>query len=349
MKNVRVFVASPGDVEKERDIIRHVVDRVNWSFGDDRAINLELWRWEDRQLPGLSQDRPQTLINPELDKARIVMVILWSRIGLGTREEVERAVLNWHQDTSRRVMVYFRNAPPSSLDAASIAHYGEVRQLREALHRQHLTRDYADDRDFERLAFDHLQACVRELSVDAQGGSSRTVPDDASLRQLVEDKVADLLSRGVAFSAWNVTNAVRASNGRLEIAHDRVKDIVHDLLHAAVASGHVTSEIKRQGGQSYVNYFPTTSLSDSELAEVSVEDAILRVLRDVADTSGRFSITEQEIADAIGPAAKAWDIHRTMIDIASDGAFAGKHHFESGGRGGALFAARLRADLRRRK
>lgn len=48
-KQFKIFVASPGDVEKERNIVDTVVGQINETIGDTLRINLKVVKWE--QLP----------------------------------------------------------------------------------------------------------------------------------------------------------------------------------------------------------------------------------------------------------------------------------------------------------
>ena len=50
---LRVVVASPSDVKTERDIVPIVLEELNKSLGADRAVRLEVVRWEtDTSYPG---------------------------------------------------------------------------------------------------------------------------------------------------------------------------------------------------------------------------------------------------------------------------------------------------------
>src|SRR4051794_22722397 len=80
----RIFVASPGDVEAERQRLVQVVADLNRSKRR-HGIVLELRRWED-MLPGPGEDA-QAVINRQIGEYDIFVLILWSRLGT----ETERA------------------------------------------------------------------------------------------------------------------------------------------------------------------------------------------------------------------------------------------------------------------
>lgn len=120
--HLRVFVASPMDVAREREAVTGILDELNRMLGAAHGIHLDSWRWEMDAVP--AQGEGQALINQELDRAAIVVVILWQRLGSptkkaasGTVEEIDRALRNARKSGGRpRVMVYFcrRPAPPTT-------------------------------------------------------------------------------------------------------------------------------------------------------------------------------------------------------------------------------------------
>lgn len=80
----RIFLASPGDVKKERELFVSVVERVNKVKAKPLGILLEPCGWEDL---GPGSGRPQELINEEqLLKSDLVVMLLWARWGSPTGE-----------------------------------------------------------------------------------------------------------------------------------------------------------------------------------------------------------------------------------------------------------------------
>jgi WD40 repeat protein len=75
-KQVRIFVASPGDVGQERLIARRVIDRLQGEFQNVIEIIPILWEHEPLRATAHYQEE---LMNPS--EADIVVSILWSRLG----------------------------------------------------------------------------------------------------------------------------------------------------------------------------------------------------------------------------------------------------------------------------
>ncbi len=87
----RIFLASPGDLNRERKLFKKVVDEVNVLKAHSMGYHLEAMGWEET-LPG--KGRPQELINRDLVKADLFILLLWKRWGTpsgkyssGTEEE----------------------------------------------------------------------------------------------------------------------------------------------------------------------------------------------------------------------------------------------------------------------
>lgn len=78
-----VFIATPGDLVKERNILREVVERINKSIGRNIGWNLELLGWEDT-LPSFA--RPQELINKDVECCDLFIGVLWKRWGQPTNK-----------------------------------------------------------------------------------------------------------------------------------------------------------------------------------------------------------------------------------------------------------------------
>jgi hypothetical protein len=58
LKPIRVVVASPGDVEAERNRLAAVIDELNSEF-ESKGCILRLYRWETDANPGFHASGPQ--------------------------------------------------------------------------------------------------------------------------------------------------------------------------------------------------------------------------------------------------------------------------------------------------
>lgn len=113
---LRLLIASPGDVKKERAIVRKVVDEVNRGVAVDRRIEFQVIAWETDTYPGFHPLGPQPLIDDLLKIADcdLVVGIFWKRFGTpalktssGTEHEIRTAVAAWEKRKKPHIMLYF--------------------------------------------------------------------------------------------------------------------------------------------------------------------------------------------------------------------------------------------------
>jgi hypothetical protein len=82
-KIIRVFLASPGDLQAERRAAKVVIDEFNKLWADALGYHVELIGWEDT----ISQyGRPQGTINQDLERCELVIGMMWKRWGTPPRK-----------------------------------------------------------------------------------------------------------------------------------------------------------------------------------------------------------------------------------------------------------------------
>ncbi len=136
VKLLRVFVASPNDVQPERDALADVVKGVNATLAGLEPVQLRLVSWQEDVEPAVGGD-PQAIVNSQIGTNYDVFIgILWKHFGTrtpraesGTQEEFQRAVeLQRERPSSVSVMFYFKTAPvPVEVDTKQL---GRVQKFR---------------------------------------------------------------------------------------------------------------------------------------------------------------------------------------------------------------------------
>lgn len=135
---LRIFVASPCDLDEERKLLEGVIQELNLTWPQQLGISLELIKWETHAFPGAGTD-PQDVINHQLPQDYdILLLMLWSRIGTptpraqsGTLEEFENAYERWRSNPKLlRLMIYFKNTPlsPDNIDPDQLRLLQEFRK-----------------------------------------------------------------------------------------------------------------------------------------------------------------------------------------------------------------------------
>ena len=81
LTQLRVFLATPGGLDRERKLFRETVCEFNEAFGYAEGFVLVPMGWE-QVSPGV--DRPQEFINKQVRDADYLVVVLWDRWGTAT-------------------------------------------------------------------------------------------------------------------------------------------------------------------------------------------------------------------------------------------------------------------------
>lgn len=157
-KVYNVMIASPSDVQSERNIAREVIHEWNAIHSEQRQIVLQPVGWDTHSSPEMGA-RPQEIINRQvLEKCDLLIGIFWTRIGTasgeyqsGTVEEIER-----HLDAGRPTMLYFSQKPvvPKSIDSEQ---YDKVKEFEADCLERGLCESYDDLSSFKDKIFRQLQ------------------------------------------------------------------------------------------------------------------------------------------------------------------------------------------------
>lgn len=180
---VQVFVASPSDVQQEREILETLIDELNQLWSTLLGVTFELLRWETHVHPSFGAD-PQSIVNEQIgDSYDVFIGILWGRFGTptpralsGTAEEFERALTRLKENgRTPEVMVYFKDAPlsPSKIDTAQLQ---LVQDFRDSLSgRGGLYSVFEDESGFESSLRAHLAALAKKWT-SANAPTTVTTP-----------------------------------------------------------------------------------------------------------------------------------------------------------------------------
>jgi hypothetical protein len=162
VKKVRIFVASPGDVQLERDHLVKVVNELNLTISalsPEKRITLELVRWETHTYGGMGDGGGQSVVDEQIGDYDVFIGILWKRMGTptttaqsGTEQEFRNAYTLWQQNRTLPILFYFCQQPfppPRTPDEVDQLH--KVVRFREELSSKGLVFEYASHDGFADL------------------------------------------------------------------------------------------------------------------------------------------------------------------------------------------------------
>lgn len=192
----RVFIASPGGLEKERRAFRQALLLYNETDAIHDGVMFIPVGWEDT-LGGVG--RPQSIINDDLRKCDFAIVLLHNRWGSapdrdvgryssGTEEEFHVAMECQRDETHpmRQVVTFFKAVAPKYLVEPS-EQLTKVLEFRKRLEREkeHLFHVFDTTRSFEDLLRRHFGAWLRSIR---RGGGLRAWPEPEDVASLIGEQ-----------------------------------------------------------------------------------------------------------------------------------------------------------------
>jgi hypothetical protein len=158
VERLLIFLASPGDVLKERRYVQEVVEDLNRTVAPARGVVLQVINWEDDAFPGYGADA-QALINSqiaEMGKYALFVGIMWNRLGTptprsasGTVEEFERAASALEQHGQPAIWFYFRQSPGKMDTEEQLEQRRKVLEFKKRVEAKGLPWSYKRPADFE--------------------------------------------------------------------------------------------------------------------------------------------------------------------------------------------------------
>jgi len=178
-KIIKVFLASPGDVQTEREAVVQAVQAANGLLeAAGRPHLLELRRWE-QIYPAAHNEGPQGHLESALDieDCDIVLGIFWKRFGTaassgqtGTEHEIRRAYQTWEVKGKPQIMLYFSQQPYNPQSSEELDQWRKVLAFRDEFQaKKALTVQYNHPTEFiGRIAVDLTRLCFRLTAEEQQ-------------------------------------------------------------------------------------------------------------------------------------------------------------------------------------
>lgn len=153
---LKIFLASPSDVNKERKYVLEVVGEINKTVAIAKNITLQVFS-SDTTFPGYGQDG-QAVLNKQLGTMKeydLFLGIMWSRIGTptsravsGTAEEYERAVRAYSCYQKPQIWFYFRELKAKLDTREKLQQADGVIKFRNKVQRKALVHEYKTPSNF---------------------------------------------------------------------------------------------------------------------------------------------------------------------------------------------------------
>jgi hypothetical protein len=219
---IKVFLASPGDVAHEGNLVRETFDSINRTLGEKEGVRFEVKNWKTDSYPAYGSDG-QALLNEQIadmSQYDLFVGIMWNRFGSptpragsGTEEEFLRAVESFEANGNPQIMFYFNQAPFNPTSVKDAEQKMKVLEFKGKVQGKALTHDYASANDFQSDFRNHIESwLVRESPkrlepprVESEPVMPREMPKQATKADVLSDSGMWILLRNGFFLADEVS------------------------------------------------------------------------------------------------------------------------------------------------
>ncbi|MBE9092406.1 DUF4384 domain-containing protein [Tychonema sp. LEGE 07203] len=221
---LKIFMASPSDVVKERRYVIEVIDEINRTIAPNKGVMLQVVRSEENVFPGYNSEGGQAVLNAQIanmEEYALFVGIMWNRVGTptpraesGTVEEFERAISAFERKGQPLIWFYFREAPTQLNTEGELEQRRKVLSFKNRIQPRALIRDYKNSSNFRDEFRNHITLWLNKrqlpLTIDQLW---QQLADKATCNDRIGLVLADVLDLGSEYQ-----NCVRlGSNIRFEV------------------------------------------------------------------------------------------------------------------------------------
>jgi len=169
---LKIFLASPSDVAKERKYVVEVINEINRIIAPNKGVMIEVVRSEENVFPGYNPEGGQAVLNAQIanmEEYALFVGIMWNRVGTptpradsGTVEEFERAVEALERKGQPQIWFYFREAPTQLNTEGELEQRRKVLEFKKKVQCNALTREYKNPSNFRDRFRNHITLWLNE-------------------------------------------------------------------------------------------------------------------------------------------------------------------------------------------
>lgn len=306
---LRVFLASPGGLESERDAIEQLAGTLNANFSDRFNVTIVVRRFEQRAA---RSGRPQAQINPWVDDCDLLIALVHRRWGsasgdgdhTGFSEEFDRAIERFETTGQPVVSLHFKAVDPDS-EADAGPQLAQVMAFRRRIETEHVGL-YANFDSLDGLRVNVMQLLFEEMHAASDPGEEST---ESSIGSAVETQDSSVGREGQA--ERDASGIAEVLETFAEVIRDGQSDHSLDLDRLVLFANGVARDQEVAGVHLINRTFDrrrAAQLSDWELAAW---------FRAYLSDHGRAGTAEDRAVPFVLAVGKE-KIEKQLVDLASD-------------------------------
>jgi len=161
-----VLIASPSDVEEEREAIAQTIHDWNSLNSKETGKVLLPVRWESHSAPVMG-DRPQGIINEQVVRDCDMLIgAFWTRLGSPTGVEDSGTVeeIKWFLKQQKPVMLYY-SKKPIDMDEADLTQIQKLKDFKKSIRTKGIQEQYCTVDELKQKLMRQLTIVMRGISV----------------------------------------------------------------------------------------------------------------------------------------------------------------------------------------
>lgn len=171
----RIILSSPSDLEKERTIVKEIVDEIN-ETNKTAPILLQLFMWENDVSPLTNMKPGQYKIDEvfKIEESDMVIGIFYKKIGQpvmgdpsGTDHEIQLAINSFIKFKTPEIMLYFKKnlTKVDDMSDKELEDYKTMKERKENYYKLGVVQNYNSSMQFEKYIRKHIsQFFMRKLN-----------------------------------------------------------------------------------------------------------------------------------------------------------------------------------------
>jgi len=161
-----VLIASPSDVDEEREAISQTIHDWNSLNSKETGKVLLPVRWESHSAPVMG-DRPQKIINDQVVRDCDMLIgAFWTRLGSPTGVEESGTVeeIKWFLKQQKPVMLYY-SKKPVDMDEADLVQVQKLKDFKKSIRNKGIQEQYCNIDELKQKLMRQLTIVMRGISV----------------------------------------------------------------------------------------------------------------------------------------------------------------------------------------
>ena len=231
------MIASPGDVNAERGVVREVLGEWNVIHSEKSKIVLLPVGWETHSSPEMGASAQSIINKTVLNECDLLVGIFWTKLGTATEEYASGTVeeIGRHVSAGKPTMLYFSSAPVV-LDSVDSDQYRRLKEFRESCKSRGLLESYSDLQDFRSKFVRQIQIKINQDKYFEQSEADELTLQLAPSPVISLSREAEELLRSAASSDGSIIHSKHLGGESIQ-AGRRLFGEPHSPRSAAIWGG----------------------------------------------------------------------------------------------------------------